>query len=226
MSSFASMEFLLRNIEYNEYLTYLLLGSLLIIMCLKQIYSYQFEEFLSVLTNGKYFILHNKKDKKKNLFNSLFFLFFTINISVFIYTVLKPLKLRPENDIEFFAYIFLFTNSFFISKYLIEKIIFEILSLNSVFENYNFQKLTCINFISLFLFLANIIFLYISINPSEFMAYISIGIFFSLYLISITIIILYNQKIFLKHWFYFILYLCALEIAPFLIGSILLQANL
>jgi hypothetical protein len=220
------MEFLLRNIEYNEHLTYLLLGSLFIIMCLKQIYSYQFEEFLSVLTNGKYFILHNKRDKKKNLFNSLFYLFFTINISVFTYTILKSLKLNPKNDIEFLAYIFLFINGYFISKYLIEKIIFEILNLNSVFENYNFQKLTCINFISLFLFLANIIFLYVSPNLSEFWACISIGIFFSLYLISITIIILYNQKIFLKHWFYFILYLCALEIAPFLIGAILLQANL
>ncbi len=220
------MDFLLRNIKYNEYLTYLLLGSLLIIIYLKQIYSYQFEEFLSASTNGKYFILHNKKNKKKNLFNSLFYLFFAINISIFIYLILTSLGLSPENGIELFGIIFLFINSYFISKYLIEKIIFETLDINSVFENYNFQKLTCINFISLFLFLANTIFLYISPNPSEFWVYTSIGIFLSLYLISITIIILYNQKIFLKHWFYFILYLCALEIAPFLIGAVLIQANL
>lgn len=220
------MDFLLRNIEYNEYLTYFLLGSLLVIMCLKQIYSHQFEEFLSVLTNGKYFILHNKGDKKKNLFNSFFYLFFAINISIFTYFTLKALELNPENGIALFVYIFLFINGYFISKYLIEKIIFETLDISSVFENYNFQKLTCINFISLFLFLANTIFLYISPNPSEFWIYTGIGVFLSLYLISITIIILYNQKLFLKHWFYFILYLCALEIAPFLIGAVLIQANL
>jgi len=220
------MDFLLRNIEYNEYLTHLLLGSLLVIMYLKKIYSYQFEEFLSVLTNGKYFILHNKGDKKKNLFNSLFYLFFAINISLFIYITLKHLDYFPNPSIGFFIIIFIFINSYFISKYLIEKIIFEILDLNSIFENYNFQKLTCINFISLFLFLANIIFLYIIPNPSAFLIYLSIGILFLFYLISITIIILYNQKIFLKHWFYFILYLCALEIAPFLIGAVLIQTNL
>ena len=220
------MEFLLRNIEYSEHLTYLILGSLLVIMCLKQIYSYQFEEFLSVLTNGKYFILHNKGDKKNNLFNSLFYIFFAINISVFIYIALKSLKFDLKNSIELFAIIFIFINGYFISKYLIEKIIFEALDLNSVFENYNFQKLTCINFISLFIFLTNIVFLYISSSPSEVWIHTSIGVFFSLYLISVTIIILYNQKMFLKHWFYFILYLCALEIAPFLIGAVLIQTNL
>jgi len=220
------MDFLLRNIEHNEHLTYLLLGSLLVIMCLKKIYSSQFEEFLNVLTNGKYFILHNKGDNKKNLFNSLFYLFFSINISIFTYITLKTLEYLPKPGIEFFVIVFIFINSYFISKYLIEKIIFEILDLNSIFENYNFQKLTCINFISLFVFLTNIIFLYILPNPNEYWVYLSIGCFFFLYLISITIIILYNQKIFLKHWFYFILYICALEIAPFLIGAILIQANL
>jgi len=195
-------------------------------MYIKQLYSYQFDEFLNVLTNGKYFILHNKGDKKKNLFNSFFFLFFTINLSVFIYTSLNNLGFSTKNGIEFFGIIFLFINIYFISKYLIEEIIFETLDLSSVFENYNFQKLTCINFISIFLFLTNLIFLYITPNPSQFWALLSIGVFFSLYLISITIIILYNQKMFLKHWFYFILYLCALEIAPFLIGAVLTQTNL
>jgi len=216
------MEFIIRNIEYNEHLTYLLLGSLLVIMCLKQMYSYQFEEFLSVLTNGKYFILHNKGNKKSNLFNSLFYLFFTINISIFTYISLKYLDSITKFDIYFFKIIFIFINCYFISKYLIEKIIFEILDLSSFFENYNFQKLTCINFISLFLFFTNIIFLYILPNPSKFSIHTAIIFFLSLYLISITIIILYNQKIFLKHWFYFILYLCALEIAPLLIGAVLI----
>jgi len=220
------MEFLLRNNEHHEYLTYFILGSLLVIMCTKQLYSYQFEEFLNILTNGKYFILHNKGSKKKNLFNTLFYLFFAINISVHIYILQKYLELNSKNGIAFFGIIFLFINGYFISKYLVEKIIFETLGLSSIFENYNFQKLTCINFISIFLFLTNLIFLYIIPSPSAFLIYISIGVFLSLYLISITIIMLYNQKMFLKHWFYFILYLCALEIAPFLIGAVLIQTNL
>jgi len=220
------MEFILRNIENNEYLTYLILGSLFVIMCIKHLYSFQFESFLGVLTNGKYFLLHNKKDKKRNFFNSLFYVFFAINISVFSHLTLSSLKLLPGNNLINFSVIFIIVNIYFISKYLIEKIIFETLNLNAVFENYNFQKLTCINFISLFLFLANIILLYIIPNPEVFWVHLGLGLFVTLYLLSITIIILYNQKIFLKYWFYFILYICALEIAPFLICAILILTNL
>jgi len=220
------MEFLLRNIENNEYLTYLILGSLFIIMCIKHLYSFQFEDFLGVLTNGKYFLLHNKGDKKHSFFNSLFYLFFAINITVFSHLTLSSLKLLPENNLIHFSTIFIIINIYFISKYLIEKIIFETLNLNAVFENYNFQKLTCINFISLFLFLANIILLYITPYISDFWIYLGIGLFIFLYSLSITIIILYNQKMFLKYWFYFILYICALEIAPFLISAVLILTNL
>jgi len=220
------MEFLLRNIENNDYLTYLVLGSLLVIMRIKQLYNYQFEDFLGVLTNGKYFLSHNKKDKKQNFFNSLFYIFFAINMSLFSYLSLSSLKLSPKNNLANFSTIIILINVYFISKYLIEKIILETLNLTAVFENYNFQKLTCINFISLFLFFVNLILLYIIPNPDIIWIYLSIGLFVSLYVLSITIIILYNQKTFLKYWFYFILYLCALEIAPFLIGAVLIQTNL
>lgn len=220
------MEFLLRNIENNDYLTYLVIGSLFVVMCIKHLYNYQFDDFLGVLTNGKYFLSHNKKDKKQNFFNSLFYIFFAINISLFSYLSLSSLKLLPKNNLANFSSIIILVNVYFISKYLIEKIIFETLSLTAVFENYNFQKLTCINFISLFLFFINLILLYIIPNPDVFWVYLSIGLFVSLYILSITIIILYNQKTFFKHWFYFILYLCALEIAPFLIGVVLIQTNL
>jgi len=220
------MEFLLRNIENNEYLTYLVLGSLFVIMCIKLLYNYQFEEFLGVLTNSKYLLLHNKKDKKRNLFNSLFYIFFAINISVFSYLTLSSLKLSPKSNLTNFGTIFIIVNVYFISKYLIEKIIFETLSLNTVFENYNFQKLTFINFISLFIFFGNLILLYVTPTPDIFWIYLGIGLFVSFYLLSITIIILYNQKTFLKYWFYFILYICALEIAPILIGAVLILTNL
>lgn len=220
------MDFLLRNIENNEYLTYLILGALLVVMLIKQLYSIQFEDFLGVLTNGKYFLLHNKNDKKKNFFNSLFYIFFAINISLFSYLTLGSIKLFSDSNSTKLSTIFIVVNVYFISKFLIEKIIFEVLDLNSVFENYNFQKLTSINFISLFLFLTNITLLYITPNPEVFWVYFSIGVFIFIYLLSITIIILYNQKIFLKYWFYFILYICALEIAPFLIGAILILTNL
>ncbi len=218
------MNYLFRNIEHNEYFTFLILVSLLIILFIKRVYTYQFMEFLNVLTNGKYFILHNKGRVKKNLFNSLFYIFFAINISVFGFISLKSFGIIAKQKAV--VNIFLFINIYFIGKYILEKIAFEILNLNQVFENYNFQKLTCVNFISVLIFLTNLNLLYILKDPSTSIIYFSISTFVFLYLISVTIIILFNQKTFLKHWFYFILYLCTFEIAPFIIGAILIETNL
>jgi hypothetical protein len=219
------MNYLFRNIEHYEYLTILILASLCIVMFIKKSYRFQFDELLNLPTYGKYFILYNKRGKKKNLFNSLFFIFFTINISVYLNIALLSLEYIAQNNATYFLLTFLAINSYFVFKYLIEKLIFNILNINYVFENYYFQKLTCINFISLLFFITNIIFLYIITNPSKFLIYFSISLFFISYIISIIIIVLYNQKKFLNHWFYFILYLCTLEIAPFIIGTVLIKNN-
>lgn len=214
------MEFLLRNIENKEFFTYLILGALAVLTSTKLIYQNQFNEFIALLKNGKYLILHNKKTTKATFFNSLFYLFFTINFTLFSFLILQHVD---KHSIQLsFLNLFVMINVFFLSKYLIEKIVFETLDLNAFFEGLNFQKLTYINVNSLFLFILNIIFLYIIPNPSNSSLYISLGLIISLYLISIGLIIIFNRDLFLKYWFYFILYLCAFEISPILIGGFLL----
>ena len=220
------MEFLLRNTNYSETLTYLIIGSIVILTCIKLIYLNQFNEFLGTLTNGKYFLLHNKGGKKKNLFNTLFYIFFSINLTVFIYSTLSSLGILPTKNTYTLLICAIIINSYFIIRYLVEKILFEILDLNIAFNIFHFQRLTFINFIGLLLLSANIINLYITPNPNPFFLYFCIGLILSTYILSLLIIILYNQKIFLKHWFYFILYLCALEISPFLIGGVLILTNI
>lgn len=220
------MEFLLRDTNYNETLTYLIIGSIIILTSVKLIHLTQFNNFLGTLTNGKYFLLHNKGDKKKNIFNTLFYIFFSINLTVFTYSTLCSLGVLPTKNTYTLLICAIIINVYFIIRYLIEKILFEILDLNIAFETFHFQRLTFINFIGLLLLFINITTLYITPNPNIFFLYFCIGLLLSTYVLSILIIILYNQKIFLKHWFYFILYLCALEISPFLIGGILILTNI
>jgi hypothetical protein len=220
------MEFILRHTDYNETLTYLIIGSIILITLIKLTYHIQFNDFLGTLTNGKYFLLHNKGDKKKNIFNHLFYILFSTNLTVFSYISLHSLNLIPQKDTYTLVMCAIIINIYFIVKYLVEKIVFEILDLTVTFENLNFQRLTFINFIGLILLLLNITILYITPNPSANHIYLYIVLLVFIYIISITIIALNNQKIFLKHWFYFILYLCALEISPFLIGAFLVLTNI
>ncbi|MGB0897214.1 MAG: DUF4271 domain-containing protein [Flavobacteriaceae bacterium] len=220
------MDYLLRNITYNETLTYFIVGSIVAITCIKLIYHIQFNDFLGTLTNGKYFLLHNKGDKKKTIFNHLFYIFFVINLTVFAYTCLTTLHIITANSVTELISCTIAINVFFIAKYLIEKIIFDILDLSTFYSYVNFQRLTFINFIGILLLILNFCLLYIIPNPSTIFIYTSIGIVAFSYILSIIIIILNNQKTVLKHWFYFILYLCALEISPFLIGAVLILTNI
>ena len=219
------MEFIVRQTSYNELLTYLMIGSIAIITCIKLIYNIQFNDFLGTLTNGKYFLLHNKSDKKKNLFNQLFYVFFAINLTVFSYTVVTSLDLFVSKNSYTLILCAIFINIYFISKYLIEKILFEVLDLEFVFDTLNFQRSTFINFIGILLLLINLSTLYIATSLSDIFIYCCLGILFLTYVFSVIVIVINNQNVFLKHWFYFILYLCALEISPFLIGGVLILTN-
>lgn len=220
------MDFLFRNTSYNETLTYLVIGAIVVITCIKLIFHIQFNDFLGTITNGKYFLLHNKGERKKNLFNPLFYLFFSINLTVFSYISLSALNILPSNSTLKLIICATIINGFFIIKYLLEKIIFEILDLDKFYESLNFQRLTFMNFIGILLLLLNLTILYITPKPSVIFIYSCIGILTFTYLLSILIIILNNQKTVLKHWFYFILYLCALEISPILIGVMLILTNI
>ena len=101
------MNYLFRNIEHYEYLTILILASLCIVMLIKKSYRFQFDELLNLPTYGKYFILYNKRGKKKNLFNSLFFIFFTINTSVYLNIALLSLEYIAQNNATYFLITFL-----------------------------------------------------------------------------------------------------------------------
>jgi len=221
------MDFLLRYIDNTEFITYLLIGSVTLLVSIKTIYYYQFNEFLAFLFNGKYLLLHNKKELKANFFNSLFYLFFALNASIFLLYINKHLQLvtdfNPSNNI--IVFLFVGVNVFFIGKYLIEKIVFETTNLNSFYERIHFQKLTLINYIAIVLFVFNLLLTYIFPNIKAQSLIILLIIIALLYLFSLVFIVVNNQKIILKHWFYFILYLCAFEISPILLGAIWLKTN-
>jgi hypothetical protein len=102
---------------------------------------------------------------------------------------------------------------FVLSKYLIEKLSLPHSTLRNS-EQFNLQKVTYRTYIGLFIPINIILFYYDTISINILLIIISIVLLINVitYLISIK---KYQHLIFSK-MFYFILYLCALEIAPFL----------
>ena len=118
-----------------------------------------------------------------------------------------------------------FLNIFILSKFLIEKIIATVFNIEEFVEQLNLKKVSYRTFISLLIIPFNIFFFYkdnYTISVFYALGFIMIAINLYNYLISLKV----YQNILLGRLFYFILYLCALEIAPYYIMYYLITKNL
>jgi hypothetical protein len=85
-----------------------------------------------------------------------------------------------------------------------------------VISEFIFKKLSYFNYSALVAFLANIILTYV-FKDSKAVVFTSLFLIVLINAIGWFTIIKNHQKYLTSHFFYFILYLCALEIAPFVI---------
>jgi len=188
----------------------------------KGVFYTRFLNFIILPFNNKYIFMYNKKEKLLNWFNLFFGLFLIINLSLFLYIGSDILLISDQNSsiIRFplilgSLVLFLFIklalqmgNGFIFGT---EKMITEVI----------FKKLSYFNYSGLIMFVANVILIYIAIG-SKVVFYVAILLILLVNVIGWITILRNHQKFITSNFFYFILYLCALEIAPFiLIGSFL-----
>ena len=105
---------------------------------------------------------------------------------------------------------------FVLAKLSFEKLLGSLFNMEVLIENYLYQKLTLRNLLAIIVFGGNLVFFYV-VEPTY-----SILFVFSVVLIILNCFALfYSYKIIgnviFANFFYFILYLCALEISPYII---------
>ena len=207
---------MIRDIISNDSLTLILLGSLLYVIILKRINPTIFDQNLSF----------KKKELINKISNSLLgiksieilynFLFIS-NLSILL-TFFK------NKNFELFVYYELlgFVSIFFVVKIMLDFIIGRLFSISELMKNYIWQKLVYHNSLGILLLLFNFLIAY-SIFDGYYMTLISIYISLVFLLFSYCSIYFSMKKVIIKNWFYFILYLCTLEIIPYyyLISNVL-----
>ena len=207
---------MIRDVISNDSLTILLFGSIFFIIILKKIDPIIFSQNLSF--------------RKKELVNKistnlwgikfleiLYNLLFISNISILL-AFFKDQNFELIIYYELFKYVFIF----FASKVLFDIIIGKVFSINRIMKNYVWQKLVYCNSLGIILLLFNFFIAY-TIFDKQFMVsfFIALSV---LYLIFAYFSIFFSmKKVIYKNWFYFILYLCTLEIIPYyyLISNVL-----
>ena len=211
------MEAIERHVESLDWITLILLLAFAIIVLVKSLYPQRFEEFFSLLTSNKFMLFKGKENKAFHPFNILLFLVNALSVSLLIFFIYKYF-FSEQISSPIIIYIRIITAyiSFVLLKFGTEKIVANIFDLDDRLDHYLFQKLSHRNFISLFLLGICLILTY-SVDPTSLVFYGIICFVLLANAISLFVIYKQNQNHIASNWFYFILYLCALEIAPYII---------
>ena len=215
------MEPILRHIVNSDWVTALIFGSLLLIVVAKRTFYNRFLNFIILPFNNKYIFLYNKKEKLVNWFHVFFTLFQIINLSLFVFLSWKVLfKFNQTSDISPFAYpLILLSVLLFVSlKVALQLGNGFIFGSNKVISQLVFKKLSYLNYSSLIMFLANVVLSYV-FKGSEIVIYVAFFLIFLVNCIGWATLVRNHQKFIANNFFYFILYLCALEIAPIVLIS-------
>ncbi|MFK7812877.1 MAG: DUF4271 domain-containing protein [Maribacter sp.] len=205
-------------------MTLLIFGSLILIVVAKSTFYNRFLNFIILPFNNKYIFMYNKKEKLMNWFHIFFTVFQVINFSLFLYLSWKVFfGSLKDSDLNLYLYPIILGA---LLLFLIIKVVLQlgngfIFNSNKTISELIFKKLSYLNHSAIVMLLANIVLSYV-FKDSKAVVYVTFFLILLINGIGWVTLLRNHQKFITNNFFYFILYLCALEIAPWvIIGSYL-----
>ncbi|MGB5237648.1 MAG: DUF4271 domain-containing protein [Flavobacteriaceae bacterium] len=208
------MEAELRIIDQSDWVTIVIFLSILLMVIAKQLFQSRFFNFIILPFNNKYIALYSKKDKMLHGFHIMFTGFQLLNTALYIYIVYDVLLgHQSTSGLLEYGLILGILILFILCK------VFLQLANGFVFNNvktiadFIYKKHTYLNYSGMVMLVSNISLTYI-FKGSEPIVFLSLFLILLINIIGFITILKYHQKLISAYFFYFILYLCALEIAP------------
>ena len=213
-----------RIIDNKDWATYLFIISFALIAFTKTAYETRFNDFLRILVSEKYIKVYKDNSNLMSGFTIILFLVQLLSISFFIQLVLDYFNYVSKTDWIIFLRIFTFFTVFVLSKFLLEKTVATIFNIEEFIEQFNLQKVSYRTFIAILLLPINL-YLFYNDNLSKAVILSIIGVILVINLFTYLISLKIYQNLLIGKLFYFILYLCALEIAPYYFIYYLITKN-
>lgn len=202
----------------NDWVTLFFLVVLILIAVLQFNYSERFSKLFSLVYSEKYYTDYIKtRPLIFNSFHVIFFFIIVFNISLFLYFAFNTFSSSLNHEeFYFFAQILLLTFSYFAIRYFIGILLANLFEVEEGQKYFTFLKMSNLALISIF------------VLPLLILANYSVG-FFHKFLITFGVIasfaialfryfvLIKNEKLSFNNLFYLFLYLCALELAPFIV---------
>lgn len=203
-----------RIIENKDWATLLFVLTFAVVAMTKSAYETRFSEFSKLIFSDKYAKIYRDNSHMKNSFTVGLFFVQIVSFAFFILLTMNAFGHASKTDWVLFIQIATFLLYFILGKYLIEKIVATSFNIDEFVELFNLQKVTYRTYIGVLILPINaVLFYYDNIPQIIPLAIIGISLCISVY--SYFISIKTYQNVIIGKLFYFILYLCALEIAPY-----------
>ncbi|OIQ21688.1 MAG: DUF4271 domain-containing protein [Flavobacterium sp. MedPE-SWcel] len=203
-----------RTIENKDWATILFILCLALIAINKTVSKKRFSEFIRLFYSDKYIKVYKDGGNMLNGFTISFFIIHVVSFTFLIHFLLSYYGFSDKISLIAFIQNFTFLTVFILAKYLIDKIIATAFDIEEFGESFNLHKVSYRTYIGLLLLPITAILFY-NDTPHPSIVYTLLIALLIVTLISyITSLRLY-QSLIQSKLFYFILYLCTLEIAPY-----------
>lgn len=210
------IEFVLRNIETNDWATVFFIVALVIIAYNKWVYTAQFSDFSKMIYSNKYIKLYREESNLKSWFTlSMTFVQF-LSLSFLIHIFISEFSEHQLYSFRHYVQILNVLTFLVLSKYIVEKIIAICFNMEEFMDQFSLVKVSYRSYIGLLLLpIVMILFYNQTIDPIVLYILGFVIILTNLFIYSL--IIKNYQKYIGTYFYYFILYLCTFEIAPYYI---------
>ena len=203
-----------RIIGASDWATIIFVLMFVIIAIVKSVFESRFYDFMKLIVSDKYIKMYRDSTYLMSGFTIFLFVVQLVSLAFFIQLVLHHFLQTSKTDGILFIQIFTFLSVFVLSKFLIEKIIATSFNIEEFTDQYNLQKVNYRTYVGVLLLPIDAILFY-NTNLSDFLIYFLIVVILLLNLLTYVISLKNYQNLLIGKLFYFILYLCALEIAPY-----------
>jgi hypothetical protein len=203
-----------RIMEATDWATLLFVLCFALIAVTRTVFEKRFGDFVRLLVSDKYVKVYKDSSHMMSGFTILLFIVQVISFAFFIQLMLSHFGHASKTDWMLFIRIFTLLGVFILSKFLVDKIIATAFNIEEVTEQFNLRKVSYRTYIGLALLPVNIMLFYYD-SPSEIFLFALIAAILIINLLTYLVSLKNYQNYIAGKLFYFILYLCALEIAPY-----------
>lgn len=198
-------------------MTLVLIGCLVLLAVAKSFYPQQYIDIIKLAGADRFLTARSKGSYFFQPLPLVLLCVQFISISLIIhYVYCASQGISPQDNSIIYAYVLLYYSVFEIVKISLERFLGFVLNIEVKMRPYFYKKITVKNWIGLFL-LAGCFILVFTADVASFVVQILIGLAVFIYGIYNIWLLSSYSKLFLRFPFYFILYFCALEIAPYFI---------